>query len=286
MLFIKQCKGKDLDKVPVSKLDKGLYWASRKYDGNYVQIHKIRDEVIFFSSGGIRFYLEDVANEIVRLNPMSEFVLEAEYIADTDGMLGSRGKCSTTTFRTNTKKGIENRGHFDKHFKVFDLLYYKHDYMRTAIYPSVQTFEERKSHFIAIHLPINMEFVEHTLLDFDYVTARAENYVNKGGEGYVGVKAKHIQRPGKRVNDRIKFKFYPTVMMRVINATFGTGQYHDVISSLLLSDDNGIRVNVGGVIIGELGITDENYFIGKDYKIEYESFKDTYIQPRFYKEMK
>ena len=36
--MVKQNKGKDLHKVPQSKLSQGPYYVSKKYDGHYVQV--------------------------------------------------------------------------------------------------------------------------------------------------------------------------------------------------------------------------------------------------------
>ncbi len=80
--MIKQCKGKDLGKVPKSKLD-DLFYASIKYDGHYVQIHKVNDKVRFFTSGGKEFYHE-LAAEAVKALGQNNAILEAEFIANTE----------------------------------------------------------------------------------------------------------------------------------------------------------------------------------------------------------
>ena len=51
MNFIKQCKAKDMSDVNLSKIDKKNWIVMPKYDGNYVQIHKIDNIVRFFTSG-------------------------------------------------------------------------------------------------------------------------------------------------------------------------------------------------------------------------------------------
>jgi len=282
MIFIKQCKGKDLSKVAKSKLQKGLYYVSKKYDGNYVQIHKIGNEVIFFSSGGIRFYLENIAKQLVFLNDGVNFVLEAEYIADTDGSLGSRGACTTTTFRTNTKKGIENTDTLTKRFMVFDCIYY-HDskHFRTAQCPSERNFEYRKLDLGLLNLGQNLLKVEHHLIDFDVAVVSARAYVDNGGEGFFAIKAFHQYEEGKRTNDAIKIKFYPTVWLKCTGTKRGDGKYFDMIGSLDLVDENGITVNVGGGLSDELRAKSPDYFIDRMIKIEYESFDKTYVQLRY-----
>ena len=44
--FIKQCKGLDVNKLKLN--DNDLFHCGIKYDGVYVQIHKIEDSVHFF----------------------------------------------------------------------------------------------------------------------------------------------------------------------------------------------------------------------------------------------
>ena len=119
--FIPQYKGKDLNKVN-DKHRKNEYYTGIKYDGNYVQIHKFGDQVMFFTSGGKPFMLDDVEKQLVEANPHINFIIETEHIGLTNGKLGSRGQCTTTTWFTNFEKLINcNAG--DKHFKCFDLLH-------------------------------------------------------------------------------------------------------------------------------------------------------------------
>ncbi len=80
--MIKQCKGKDLGKVPKSKLE-DLFYLGVKYDGHYVQIHKVNDKVRFFTSGGKEFYHE-LAAEAVKALGQNNAILEAEFIANTE----------------------------------------------------------------------------------------------------------------------------------------------------------------------------------------------------------
>jgi diguanylate cyclase (GGDEF)-like protein len=58
--MIKQCKGKDLDKIAKSRLLQEDYYLSTKYDGNYCQIHKVGDEVIKFVGQKIKESIREV----------------------------------------------------------------------------------------------------------------------------------------------------------------------------------------------------------------------------------
>ena len=280
MRFLKQCKGKDLDKVAKSKLDEGYYFTSKKYDGNYVQIHKYGHEVTFYSSGGIPFKMEEVEKLILEANPNENFVLEVEYIGLTDGSLGSRDFCSTTSFRSKTGKGIKNINLGKVRFKVFDILYYHNLSSFPSAYPIEHNFSNRLMYLTKLGYTENMELVKHTFRPLDEALMLAREYVNNGGEGLFAIKAEHEIREGKRVNDAIKLKFYPRKEMLCVDASFGTGKYQNVISSLKLVDLDGTEVNVGGVIVGEMNRTDRFDFIGSMVLVEYESFSSTYVQPR------
>ncbi len=278
--MIAQCKGKDLKNVPTSKLDIGTYYTSRKYDGNYVQIHKIGNDLTFYSSGGIPFKLESIQDQILSENKDIDFVLEAEYIGLTDGSLGSRGDCTTTTFRTKSKKGIRNETVGIK-FMVFDCLYYhEHKYIDLGDFFSLN-YGLRLDELVKINLGDSLKLVNIYKMTLEEAIELAKacckdyNY-----EGLFCKKESHLVRPGKRVNDAIKLKFYEEATLRCIDVKYGTGQFAGIVSSLVLYKDE-ITVDVGGVIVGRMGIKDKTYFTGRDFTIIYEHFNKTYIQPRF-----
>ena len=123
--MIKQNKGKDLHKVPKSKLIDGPYILSKKYDGHYVQIkYDGQHKVQFWTSGGKEFYIAQMAYDIIRSGTPA-FHIECEYNYDCEGKLGDRGKSAvTTTYRTMFEKGHNVQG--DPHkdiFRVLDLLH-------------------------------------------------------------------------------------------------------------------------------------------------------------------
>jgi len=70
MSFIKQCKGKQIDKLPASKqpYEDKMYYLSKKLDGHYVQIHidTIARDVKFYTSGAKEFFLSDIAEQLLK----------------------------------------------------------------------------------------------------------------------------------------------------------------------------------------------------------------------------
>lgn len=271
--MVKQCKGKDLSKVPSSRLDTGLYLASIKYDGHYVQIHKTGNSVRFFTSGGKEFYHELSAEELLKVPSQHNYILECEYIADTDGKLGNRGKAAKlTTYRTNFEKGIANIGlnSVNDTFKVFDTII------------EGMTFEDRL-HWMKETIKFG-DIVQ--LANFDKLTLEdskkmAKVIVKDGFEGLFIKTLGHLYLEGKRVNNAIKLKYRPTADLLCIGINEGEGKYEGMIGSLILMDSKNRLVNVGAGLDDFDRAKSETYFIGKVIEIEYEQIQDTYIQPTF-----
>jgi len=270
MSFIKQCKGKDINKIPISRLENNFY-ASTKYDGHYVQICKFGDDIRFFTSGGKEFYHELAADEL-SIND-SDFILEAEFIANTTGVLGSRGKAAKlTTYRTNYEKGLGNNtlDMLNDKFKVFDI-----------IIPGMH-FEERLTiledlDFYNIVTPVHFS----ELLTLSECEILANSMVGLGFEGLFLKSPKHLYLEGKRVNNAIKLKPRPTADLICIDTIEGEGKYIGMIGSLVLRDSYGIEVKVGSGLSDSQRKLKPDYFKGKIIEIEYEQILDTYIQPTF-----
>jgi ATP-dependent DNA ligase len=270
--MIKQCKGKDLGKVPKSKLG-NLFYLSIKYDGHYVQIHKVNDTVRFFTSGGKEFYHALAADAIIKALGQNNAILEAEFISNTDGKLGNRGKAAKlTTYRTNFEKGLGNLGlniQADK-FMVFDIIIDDLD------------FDGRLKFLQSFDFKHQIELVEffgpYTLAECQEVT---RGFVNKGFEGTYIKAPTHKYYAGKRVNDAIKLKLRPTADLYCRSVLSGEGKYAGMVGSLVLQDSLGRSVQVGsGLTDIQRGLPHE-YFIGKVIEIEYEQILETYIQPTF-----
>ena len=104
-IFKKQYKGKDLGKIPKSKLLQTGWYAGIKYDGNYCQVHKQGSDVWMFTSTGQPFMVEELREELITIK--SDFIIECEFNNNSDGKtLNDRTKSSTGTPRANFKKGI------------------------------------------------------------------------------------------------------------------------------------------------------------------------------------
>ena len=267
--MIKQCKGKDLNRVPTSKLGDKFY-HSIKYDGHYVQIHMKNGEAKFYTSGGKEFYHELAAEEL----PQGTYILEAEFIAHTDGTLGKRGDAAKlTTYRTNFTKGIGNvgLGIIKDTFKVFDIIIVG------------LSFEERLEALSGLGLngPILQTVSYHGPSTLEECQAYAKAATKVGYEGLYLKEPSHLYRIGKRVNDAIKLKLRPTADLRCIGIVEGEGKYEGLIGSLTLSDLQGRVVNVGsGLTDTDRNLSADN-FIGRVVEIEYEQIMETYIQPTY-----
>lgn len=270
-MFIEQCKGKDIDNVPTSKLLQDNWYLSRKFDGNYVQIHKVGKDVKFYTSGNKEFFIPEVANELVALNPENSFILECEYIGTSDGKLGDRTKaCKLTTYRTNFEKGLSTSFDSRERFKAFDLIIPDISFVdREQILDNLKlgNFINKVSYFG----PMTLAEAKDT----------AKLWCNQGFEGCYIKQFTHLQEAGKRVNTAVKLKYRKTADLLCIDIIEGTGKYVGQIGSLVLKDSNGRIVAVGS------GLSDydrsrlHSYYIGKIIEIEYEQIIDTYIQPTY-----
>jgi len=267
--MIKQCKGKDLNKVPKSRLLEGPYLVSIKYDGQYIQIHKLGDTVKFFTSGGKEFYLDTIAKYLIDNNKGKDFILEAEFIGTDVGKLGGRTKCGMlTTWRTEFSKGI--RSLYDNSvFKVFDII------------DTELPFLARYKKLGNLNLPSNLQRVSMEAMSLDDALTKVKSVVKDGYEGLYLKHIDHIYYPGKRVNDAIKLKRRPTADLLCIGYDEGLGKYEGLIGSLVLKDKKGRIVKVGSGLDDSMRAKDPAEFISKVIEVEYEQILDTYIQPTF-----
>jgi ATP-dependent DNA ligase len=268
--MIKQCKGKMLDKVSVSKLLQGPYYISIKYDGNYCQIHKKGKDITIYTSGNKPIKLNDLGYELAKYNEGKDFILECEFIGETEGKLGDRTKCGImTTWRTRTAKGLQSNCNNNR-FKVFDII------------DENLTFQERLRKLNSITLPDSLSKVEHKLVPtLDNAKLELPEVTKAGYEGIYLKHIKHMYRPGKRVNDAVKLKGRPTADLICIDVLEGEGKYEGMIGSLVLADKSGRVVKVGSGLDDSDRTKDKAYFLDKIIEIEYEQIIDTYIQPTY-----
>ena len=273
MLEIKQNKGKDLHKIPKSKLVDGIYILSKKYDGHYVQIKYDGTSVQFWTSGGKEFYLSGMASDIIQ-SDLKPFHIECEFNYDCEGKLGDRGKSAIlTTHRTNFLKGISDRGEPHKHiFRILDIL----DLPNTIFYHRTLSIKERFGDWDKWFMVPT--FITCPSLEAAQLTV--ERWYREGYEGGMLKNPEHIYQPGKRTNDIIKLKPRPTADLLCIDWKEGTGKYVGMIGSLLLRDFEGRTVWAGsGLDDSAREVSKVDSYLNKVWEIEYERIDDTYIQP-------
>lgn len=278
--FIPQYKGKDLKKVS-EKHRKDSYFAGIKYDGHYVQIHKFGNEVMFFTSGGKPFKLDDIEEQLIGLNPNMNFIIETEHIGLTEGKLGSRGKCTTTTWFTNFEKLIKgNAG--KKHFKAFDILYFSDGYSKYDCYNSNYGFKLRSNYTDLLNLGSNISLVQFDELSFDEANNFADRLCEQGWEGLFAFNEEHTweETNTSRSNLAIKFKASPTVDLLCVDVKYSDINPED-IASLICENSKG-QVVAAGHLRHELKRKEPSFFIGRVIEVKYESMGvNTYQQPRF-----
>ena len=268
--MIKQNKGKDLHKVPKSRLVDGPYYVSKKFDGHYVQIQYKDGQVKMWTSGGKEFYLENLAIYIEE-NFTEDFHIECEFNYGCLGKLGDRGKSAKlTTYRTNLSKGIVTKGDSYKDlFTILDLLDVRYNFEK-RLNNIVDMFYGDDWFRIPIHTRVYKLSTAQVL---------AESYIREGYEGAMLKAPGHVYQSGKRTNDIIKIKHRLTADLLCIGWKMGTGKYEGMIGALELRDSEGRTVWAGSGLNDTDRAMDGNYYKGKVIEIEYERIDETYIQP-------
>ena len=269
-MSVKQNKGKDLHKVPKSKLSDGPYYISKKYDGHYIQIQYSKGEVTMWTSGGKEFYLDSLGNYI-KEKFSEDFHIECEYNYNCEGFLGDRGKSAILTrYRTRFEKGMLVVGHPKKDiFRVLDIV------------DSKDRFDERLNKIVDLFLGLEWfmiptQIIVPSLLACELI---AKRWVSEGYEGGMLKAPNHIYQPGKRVNNIIKIKPRLTADLLCVAWKDGTGKYANMIGALLLEDSKGRKTWAGSGLSDYQREMDPEYFVGQVVEIQYERIDDTYIQP-------
>jgi len=268
--MIKQNKGRDLDKVPKSRLVDSKYYVSKKYDGHYVQIKKDGTHIQMWTSGGKPFYLHNLGNYI-RENFKHDFHIECEYNYNSHGYLGDRGKSAKlTTYRTNFEKHIANVGNpVNDCFTVLDIIADGQPFT-FRLQDLTKMFEDEDW----FRLP------DQILVDnLEQAKRLAETWVKEGYEGAMLKSPSHMYQPGKRTNDIIKIKPRKTADLLCIGTKEGEGKYDGMLGALRLRDSKGRRVWVGSGLNDAQRELPTNKFIGQVVEIEYERIDETYVQP-------
>lgn len=286
--LIKPCKGKDLFKVPASKLIDDDKWnASIKRDGNYVQIRKKGDEVVLLTSGGKQLAMEWFAKKIRAIFQCYDVTLSTEFVYDYNvnkGKLGSRRLCGIlNTYRVNYNKGIDTPQDDKCHFHVFDIL----ELTKTiggveVIVDNTTTYKDRYVAMLTYitgfkHLSAAISH-KGTLAE---LKNRTHALVNEGYEGMFLFHDSHLNRAGKRVNDAVKIKYRPTADLLCVGVTPGEGKYEGLIGALELVDSKGLKVSVGSGLSDADRALLPSVYLNRVIEIAYEQKLDTYIQPVF-----
>ncbi len=268
---IAQNKGKDISKVPNSKLVDRPYYYSVKYDGFYTQIaYNGKDAVRFWTSGGKEFYLVDMA-EYIKSEFDEPFHVECEYTYGCEGKLGDRSySARLTTYRTNFGKLKLDKGNkFYDNFYVLDMLDMPESNFANRLKRLNKLFRIKEWFLVPDQIIVSLADGRN----------RAKMSVKHGYEGGMLKSPDHIYQPGKRTNDIIKLKMRKTADLLCVGYTEGEGKYKGMIGSLLLRDFDGRTVNVGSGLSDEDRAKSHLSYYGKVIEIEYERVEYTYIQP-------
>jgi len=274
-MHVKQCKGKDLTKLPakIDKDSKEYYW-SIKYDGHYVQVYVgPMKEVRFYTSSGKEFYVPELAEHFKQLPPLC--IYECEFVGHSEGKLGDRTAAGIlTTWRTDFKKNIVSTYNGEKIY-IFD---YIDLHIPSAIF-------EKRLNLLKDLKKYNNESIK--VVDYKGLISIKEALVissqvcTKGYEGIMLKHKEHVHKFASRVNTAIKIKQRKTADLVCIATLEGEGKYEGQIGSLVLKDSRENIVKVGSGLTDFDRQRDPNYYIGKIVEISYDSFKDTYLQPVF-----
>ena len=273
--FRKQYKGKDLGKVPKSKLLQNGWYVGIKYDGNYCQVHKRGARLWMFTSTGQPFMVSELRDELLIID--SDFIIECEFNNNSDGItLNDRTKSSTGTPRANFKKGIACSMP-NASLRVFDIIYLC-SIEGQKLLDTECNFQWRR-HRLSLFptnlkrvKPVNFIFVDGLEDCRDF----ARELINDGGEGAFAFHETHTIKDKGRSNLAIKLKADNQVEMVCVGATLSETVENEW-GALLLRDDNGLVQAFGG-LTDELRRTHPYVPAGR-FNVKYESFTDgKYIQ--------
>lgn len=275
----KQHKGKAFENISARALvEDDRYYISLKMDGRMNQIAYDGDQTVkFWSAGGHEYYNERMANDIIANNKFA-FHVECEYVGESDGKLGDRGKSAIETkYVTAFKKGLASPLYEDETTWVYDILSFDGEDV------TQDPFSAR--HGMLMQLGYNTSFqpVIHTA-GCDIATAKIEllNALVAGYEGVMLTHATHVIGTSGRSSLRIKFKETPTGYAKVVGTVPGKDEREGTVGSLMLEDEDGFIFSSGGGLNSAEWVLPPETFVGHTVKYAYES-KDgpNYIQCRY-----
>jgi len=281
-MFFEPQKGKAFDKLPIKdteEFDSKVWTTSTKFDGNQIFICKKDSKIRWFTSDWKEFSIPELDTDLLRNK--QDFIIKAEFMYNSRGMLGDRRKSAIlTTLRTCFNKGIKNPTTFKSNLctiKAFDVIAYNEmGFMLTDL-----VYTDRLYVLALLTLPEEITKISTRQLTGKQAKIFAKQLVNEGWEGCMCVDGNSKYQIGKRVNYSVKLKYRKTADLLCIDTIPGDGKYVGEIGSLVLQDSEGRIVAVGSGLDDIDRVKNPNQFIGKIIEIEYEQIMDTYIQPVF-----
>lgn len=269
--FRKQYKGKDIGKINLNNIPDDNYFYGIKFDGNYVQIHKNGDNVIFYTSSGLPFVVESIKKELLEID--SDFIIEAEFNGkgSTGEKLGDRRRSSTTGHVANYRKGLISDD-FNSCIHIFDILKLgdvdlttEEYYFRLRYSKLKDLFKDIQGHSRRVSV---VDFLNGNLNDARRFSV---DLVSKGYEGAFCYHYSHIIKDVGRSNLAIKIKKQNHGRGICIGAV-PSKTVPEEIGSLTLEFmhfNKRIIANFGG-ISDKLRKSDINNLIGREFEFRYE----------------
>lgn len=244
------------------------FYVSIKYDGNYIQAHcDGKGNTRFFSSLGNEFKCENIAEVLKDID--YPVILEGEFLGESNGKLGDRRFAATLrTLVANFKNDRDNEP-VNYNVKFFDIIMEDTE------------FKYRRKRLEELKFSPLYKAKHRYCKTFEDAYNTAQNFILLGYEGGIVKYENHLYIPGKRLLTSLKVKRNYTADLLCVDVSEGKGKYTGQIGSLILQDKDGNKVNVGSGLNDDDRTFSPDYYKGKIIEIKYESFQNTYVQPRF-----
>ncbi len=266
---------------------KGYCWTSTKLDGRYTQIYKVGNQIFIMTSGKIRLRIPHVESQLKSL--CGDWFIEAE-LTWGKGYLGQRDE--TAKQATWIKNGVVTEQDFVGFtlniFRAMEIKVSGGKFKYQIDNVVVPGINEQRLVGSNLFLPEDLPLVYHLPMLTEEVIHLHHNLgLNDRGEGLVeGVMT---QRSGQSYlfNKRVKSigKLKPLLLTEAEIVTWleGEGKFVGRIGSLVVETEDGYLISIGGIPDSWRIIKNFHKIKGRTLTIQYERFKDNYIQPRIYK---
>lgn len=215
-------------------------YVNPKYDGIRCICEKKKDKILFFSRDGkllSDFLVSNIKKDLVKYD--FDFTIDGELFTskfqDLMKILNRKDINANSIFIRDSCK-----------FVLFDVLYIKEkDLKNTQLKDRIETFNFfNETNFIK-----KCEYIK-VIPDYNLLLEIAKKYIEKGQEGII-VKNPESLYVGKRSKAWLKFKNHNSIDLKIIGIEEGKDKYQNMLGALILSLDNGGKVNCG------TGYTDE-----------------------------